>query len=63
MGWSSGSELAEDIWNTISNHISKDNQEKVARKLIELFENYDCDTIDEAYKLCKAANRKWHDED
>lgn len=65
MGWASGSELAEDLWNTIERYIPTQQKKRVATKIIDLFEMQDCDTIDEAEKLCKAAGRKpeWEDEE
>lgn len=54
MGWSSGSELAEEVWDMFRGLIRKD-KKKYAKRLIELFENMDCDTIYECEQLCKDA--------
>lgn len=55
MGWSRGSELAEKIWMAVGQHIPPDKTERVAKRIIALFEDMDCDTIDEARALCEAA--------
>jgi len=60
MGWASGSELAEDVWDAVQRFIPQgEPRRKVAREIIELFEDRDCDTIDEAESLCKAAGRAY----
>lgn len=61
MGWASGSQLAEEIWEVVGKHIPSKNKKQVAKKLIDLFEDSDCDTIDEAEDLCKAAGRSEED--
>jgi len=66
MGWASGSELAEDVWAAVRNLIpGGSTRVHAAHKIIELFEDYNCDTIDEAEKLCADAGRvydEWRDE-
>jgi hypothetical protein len=62
MGWSGGSEMAEEIWRLVGGKIAKPHRKRVARALISIFENQDCDTIDECDALCKAAGRTWNDE-
>ena len=64
MGWASGSELAEQVWSLVRDYIPEGNQRAlVARQVIDEFEGYDCDTIDEAEPLCKDARRRtWQDE-
>lgn len=51
MGWASGSAIAEEIWNTIRPHIRPGTRGAMARAIIEIFENNDCDTLDEAELL------------
>lgn len=51
MGWSSGSELAGNIWGLISNYIPEDKKKEVAKDLIQLFEYRDCDTLHECRDL------------
>lgn len=58
MGWASGSGLAEDIWDIVRPLTKPSNKKRIAGKLIELFEDMDCDTIDEAERLCADAGRK-----
>jgi hypothetical protein len=43
MGWCSGSELAEEVWDKIQDFIPKVKRKKVARELVELFNNHDAD--------------------
>ena len=63
MGWAGGSILAEEIWKVVSKEIPKKAHKKIARKLIDLFESEDCDTIDEAEDLCEAAGRVVEEEE
>lgn len=58
MGWGSGSELAEDLWTEIRSYINKKDHMIVAKKVIKLFENMDCDTLDECEELQIAARSK-----
>lgn len=63
MGWASGLELAEQVWDTVREYIPEGDRKVVANKLIGHFEDMDCDTIDEAEQLCKDADRPsycWH---
>lgn len=63
MGWSSGSEIAEEFWDLVKDYIPSSKQRKyVARKLIAIVEDFDCDTIEEATELCEAAGLTWDDE-
>jgi len=61
MGWASGSALAQDVWNLVREYVHIHDRSHVARQLIDLFENMDCDTIDEAEQLCQDAGR-YYDE-
>jgi hypothetical protein len=48
MGWSSGSSLFSDVAEIIAENVVDDNVRKlVYMRLIEAFQNYDCDTLDE----------------
>jgi hypothetical protein len=51
------SELAEFIWLSIRDYIHKSDQKIVAKKLIRLFEKFDCDTIEECEELVKASKQ------
>lgn len=57
MGWASGSSLAEDIWDLIKNDLKPKQRKIIASGLIDLFEDMDCDTIDECEELCRDAGR------
>lgn len=58
MGWSSGSDLAEQLWSIVSEHIPVDKRKAVAKRIIRAFENHDCDTMHEAEDLWIASGRK-----
>jgi len=48
MGWSSGSSLFSDVAEIIAENVVDDNVRKlIYMGLIEVFQNYDCDTLDE----------------
>jgi hypothetical protein len=58
MGWASGSQLAEDVWDLVRHYIPPGElRAKTARRIVDLFERMDCDTIDEAQHLCEDAGR------
>jgi len=66
MGWAGGSIIAEEVWLVVSKHIPKGSQRAlVAREIIDIFENADCDTINEAKTLCQDALRRteWNGDD
>ena len=45
MGWASGSELLDDIWKALIKYIPEGiSTVNAGKELIEIFENYDCDT-------------------
>ena len=64
MGWSTGSELATELWTILNKYIPKNKKEELADKLICLFENYDCDTTYET-PLWRIANRtpEWFEDE
>lgn len=48
MGWSSGSRVADDLIKALSETVEDDYiREEFYRKMIEIFEDHDCDTLDE----------------
>jgi len=48
MSWGRGSELFSDVAEIIAENVVDDNIRKlVYMRLIEAFQNYDCDTLDE----------------
>jgi hypothetical protein len=55
MGWSSGSMLANDLWLALRKYIAPDKREMIARRVVDLFETYDCDTLSEAEVLMRDA--------
>jgi hypothetical protein len=58
MGWAGGSGLAADIWDTVREYIPEEARKKVARKIVDLFENEDCDTMPEAELLWKDSRKR-----
>ena len=56
MGWASGSQLAEDVWDVVRPAIPQRNRRELAVKIIRLFEDHDCDTLDEAQSLVEDAD-------
>lgn len=55
MGWSGGSELAEQIWEIVRDHIPDDAKQAVALDLVDLFEYEGCDTMHECTLLMEDA--------
>ena len=43
MGWSSGSELAQEVWDAVYPHLPKKARQDVAQQIVEAFENHDAD--------------------
>jgi hypothetical protein len=43
MGWASGSYLAEDVWKLVKDHVPDAEQRRVARAILQLFEEHDAD--------------------
>lgn len=62
MGWSGGSELADDLWEVIKFHVPVNKRKRVAREIIKMFEDRDCDTMHETalwkftHRYCPACN-------
>ena len=48
MGWCSGCGIAEEVWDEISPHLKDWARQDVAKALVEIFEDHDCDTMEEA---------------
>jgi hypothetical protein len=52
MGWSSGSSLFSDVAEIIAENVVDDNIRKlIYMGLIDAFQNYDCDTLDECMDI------------
>ena len=52
MGWASGSELADKIWNLLENRdlieqLDDEVKAEIALEIMDIFEQQDCDTMDE----------------
>lgn len=59
MGWASGSRILEGVAETVMPLIPKQKRKEVAKKLIAIFENEDCDTI---YEVEQKDIREVYDE-
>lgn len=59
MGWTSGGEFADKLWHCINKYIPEDKKYNVANNIIDLFEDRDCDVMQETklwpivYKQCE----------
>jgi len=58
MGWASGSEIAEDVYDLIRKYVPTKERKRVAGKIIDIFEHHDCDTMYECEVLIKDAKRE-----
>ena len=59
MGWAGGSELADKVWHNVRTYIPKaEDRKRLAKKIIDLFEDEDCDTMDECETLQQDAKYK-----
>ena len=56
MGWASGSQLAEDVWDIVRPVVPQKNRKELAIEIVRLFEDHDCDTLDEARTLMEDAD-------
>lgn len=66
MGWASGSEVGDNIWDGIRDLIPEENRQEAARVVINALEDQDCDTIGECENLVIDAGLQkeyWPDED
>ena len=63
MGWASGSEIADKVWKLVSKFVPEKKKKGVARKLVSIFEEADCDTMYECEQLmCDAQIKDKEDE-
>lgn len=47
MGWCSGSEIAQELWEEIKDELTAKQKKIIKAKIIKVFENNDCDTMEE----------------
>lgn len=58
MGWASGAELAGDIIEVVKSQVpDKDARAAIYRHLIDKFERFDCDTLDECVGIDKVYDK------
>ena len=58
MGWCSGTELAIEVWNIIGEFVPKNKRKKIAKKIYNLFCDYDADCWDGDSQLERDAQIK-----
>lgn len=62
MGWASGSQLGEKVWDVVRGWVPPNQRQAVATEIYELFEAEDADDWDPESNLCRDADR-WQDGD
>lgn len=57
MGWSRGAELLDEVWSEVVEYVPKKQHEEVAKRIVNIFLEYDADTIssETRYKLLRKA--------
>jgi hypothetical protein len=55
MGWSRGSEIAAEVWDLVKEFVPTKKRKSIAKQIVDLFEDNDCDTMYEAEDLMEAA--------
>jgi hypothetical protein len=55
MGWSRGSEIAAEVWDLVKEFVPPKKRKSIAKQIVDLFEDNDCDTMYEAEDLMEAA--------
>lgn len=51
MGWAAGSQIAEEAWDLVRDFIPEEEKPDIAQSFIDLFEEHDADTMEEAEQL------------
>ena len=60
MGWSTGSQVFEEIVTVLRSNVPNfEDRCDIYRELIPIFENYDCDTLDECAGADEAFDEVW----
>lgn len=61
MGWAGGSQLLDEVAETVMPHIAKEKRADVADLLVNLFTGEDCDALDECEQSdIKRAVRRYY---
>lgn len=55
MGWAGGSQIATRVYKSIQDKLDPLGRRYFAKSLIAIFEDSDCDTMDECEEIQKAA--------
>ena len=60
MGWSSGAQVLDEVWAEVVEFIPKKNQEEAAKRVVDIFLNYDADTIgsESEYAVLRKAEKE-----
>jgi hypothetical protein len=45
MGWARGAQVLDEVWAEVVEFIPKKSQEEAAKRVVDIFLNYDADTI------------------
>ena len=62
MGWSSGSKIMTEIIETLMETIvDEDDRAETYSALIDIFEDYDCDTLDECLEIDEVFDEVYRD--
>ncbi len=62
MGWASGSRLASDLIDALSEIVDDDTtRQAIYARMIEIFEDHDCDTLDECCGIDAAFDEAWEE--
>ena len=60
MGWASGSELVSRVIRVLTEHVGDDDlREAIYADLIPIFEDHDCDTLDECLNEDEAFDKAY----
>lgn len=57
MSWKSGISVAIDVWKAIQPLIPEESRVEVANRLVEVFQNHDCDSFRNWTDLVEASER------
>lgn len=62
MGWASGTDVADGVWEAVKEYIPDDKKKEVANSIIDVLEDQDWDNVQESEELYELSGRKAEDE-
>ena len=62
MGWASGTDVADGVWEAVKEYIPDDKKKEVANNIIDVLEDQDWDNVQESEELYELSGRKAEDE-